>query len=189
MPKIVSYSHSPHVLKTTPAQHRTRRPQESTGVVLAKNPLMVKLENFFTTLECQSWGELLCVPCFLRALGFYSSAEPTSVSCVGRCFSMGKIIINARILRDSFPFGILLIGVSCGTQVISIQNSLEPTQNHVGTPWLWYPSTMYSCDLNPSISRDYPSIIGRSPSVTCHIHRMPLCCHIFAYQPSTVRST
>ena len=37
---------------------------------------------------------------FLRALGFYSNVESTSVSCVGRCFLIGKIIINVRILRD-----------------------------------------------------------------------------------------
>ena len=28
----------------------------------------------------------------------YSSVEPTSVSCVGKCFLTGKIIINVRIL-------------------------------------------------------------------------------------------
>jgi len=26
MPKIINKSHSPHVLNTTPAQHKTRRP-------------------------------------------------------------------------------------------------------------------------------------------------------------------
>ena len=46
MPKIVSKSHNSHVLKTIPAQHRTRRPLESTSVVPAKDPLKVKLENF-----------------------------------------------------------------------------------------------------------------------------------------------
>ena len=35
--------------------------RKSTGVVLAKYPPKVKLENFFTTLECQNWGKL-CVP-------------------------------------------------------------------------------------------------------------------------------
>ena len=45
MLKIVSKLHNSHVLKTTPAQYRTRRPYESTGVV-AKDPPKVKLENF-----------------------------------------------------------------------------------------------------------------------------------------------
>ena len=88
---------------------------------------------------------------------------------------MGKIIINVHILRDLSQFGILLIRVNCGMQVIFIQNSLEPTQIHVGAMWLWYPSTLYSCDLNPSISRDYPSIMGRSPFVMCPLHPIPLC--------------
>ena len=34
---------------------------ESTDVVQAKYPLKVKLENFFTTLECQNMSKL-CVP-------------------------------------------------------------------------------------------------------------------------------
>ena len=53
MPKIVSKSHSPHVLKITPTQHKKRRPQESTGVVLAKYLPKIKLENFhnFRVLE------------------------------------------------------------------------------------------------------------------------------------------
>ena len=91
---------------------------------------------------------------------------------------MGKIIINVRILRDHSQFGILLIRVNRGMQVISIQNSLEPTQIHVGAMWLWYSFTLYSCDLNPSISMDYLSIMGRSPSVMCPLHSIPLYCLI-----------
>ena len=75
-------------------------------MVPTKNSLKVKLEIFFTTLECQSLGEL-CVPCFLRALGFYNGVELTSISCVGRCVLTGKIIINAHILRDPSHVGIL----------------------------------------------------------------------------------
>jgi len=44
---------------------------KSNGVVPAKYPPKVKLE-LFTTLECQSWGEL-CVSYFAKVLGFYSS--------------------------------------------------------------------------------------------------------------------
>ena len=56
----------------------------------------------------------------LRALGFYSSVKPTPVSCVGRCFLTGKIIINVCILQDPFPARILPIRVNHGMQVISI---------------------------------------------------------------------
>ena len=86
---------------------------ESTGVVLAKYPLKVKLENCFTTLECQSKGKL-CIPFFLRVLGFYSSVGPTFVSCLGRCFLMGKILINVCILRDSSHVGTPLTRVNRG---------------------------------------------------------------------------
>ena len=95
---------------------------------------------------------------------------------------MGKIIINVRILQDPSHVGILLIRVNRGMQVISIQDSLEPTQNHVCAMQLWYSSTLYSCDLNLSLSRDYPSIMGRSPFVMCPIHPMPLCC-LFSISP------
>ena len=64
-------------------------------------------------------GEL-CVPCFLRALNFYNSVEPTSVSCIGGRFLIRKIIINAHILRDPSHIGIQLTRVNCGTQVVSI---------------------------------------------------------------------
>ena len=46
MPKIVNKSHNPHVLKTTPAKQKQRRPWESISVVPTKNSLKVKLENF-----------------------------------------------------------------------------------------------------------------------------------------------
>ena len=46
MSKIVSKSHSPHEFETTPAKQKQRRRQESTSVVLAKDPSKVKLENF-----------------------------------------------------------------------------------------------------------------------------------------------
>ena len=44
-------------------------PIESTCVVLAKYPPKVKLERISTTLECQSY-EKLCIPWFVRGLGF-----------------------------------------------------------------------------------------------------------------------
>ena len=50
---------------------------ESTGVVPAKYSLKVKSE-LLTTLECQSWGEL-CVPSFMRVLGFYNGKGLTSL--------------------------------------------------------------------------------------------------------------
>ena len=57
---------------------------ETIDVVPAKYHSKVMLGKVSTTLECQSW-EKLCVPWFVRDLGFgiwdfYSSIELTSVS-------------------------------------------------------------------------------------------------------------
>ena len=48
MPKIVSKSHGPHMLETTPVQHKKKREDlvESTSVVPAEYPSKVKLKNF-----------------------------------------------------------------------------------------------------------------------------------------------
>ena len=46
MPKITGESHGPRMIETIPAKQEQRKPQESTGVVLAKDPPKVKLENF-----------------------------------------------------------------------------------------------------------------------------------------------
>ena len=59
--------------------HNTEKEEdltESTSVVPTKYPPKVKLENFYKTLKCQSWGKV-CVPWFLGAFGFYNSVEPT----------------------------------------------------------------------------------------------------------------
>ena len=77
-------------------------------MVSTEDPPKIKSEKPFTTLECQSWGELL-VPCFQGLWGFYSSVEPTSISCVGRRFLIGKIIINGRILQNPPHVRILFI--------------------------------------------------------------------------------
>ena len=72
MPKIVSKSHGPHLIKKIPAQHRKRRPEESTSVVPAKDPPKVKLEIFHNsrvpelgeimrTLVCKGFGVFIVV--------------------------------------------------------------------------------------------------------------------------------
>ena len=102
--------------------HNTKKEEDftnSTDVVPAKYPLKVKLENFFTTVECQSWGKL-CVPCFLRGWVFYSNVESTPISWAKGFFLMGKILINVSILRNSSHIGILLTKVNRKVQDISI---------------------------------------------------------------------
>ena len=59
MLKIVSKSHSPHGLEITPKKQKQRRPQESTGVVLAKDLLKIKLENFHN-FRVRELGKIMC---------------------------------------------------------------------------------------------------------------------------------
>ena len=90
------------------------------------NTLRRSSQRMFSVLECQSLGKL-CVPYFLRVLGFYSDVESNSISWARRCFLMGKILINVRILWDSSHIRIPLTKVNCRVQDISIQDSLEFT--------------------------------------------------------------
>ena len=57
---------------------------------------------------------------FFEGSRFYSSVEPTFVSCSGRCFLMEKILINVHILQDPSHVGIPLTRVNHGMQVIFI---------------------------------------------------------------------
>ena len=59
MPKIVSKSHSPHGLEITPKKQKQRRPSESTGVVLAKDPSKIKLKNFHN-FRVPELGKIMC---------------------------------------------------------------------------------------------------------------------------------
>ena len=63
MPKIVSKSHGPHVLRTTPAQHKKKKKKTSREYWcgIGQIPFEGQVRELFTTLEYQSWGQL-CVP-------------------------------------------------------------------------------------------------------------------------------
>ena len=59
----------------------------------------------------------------MRALGGgYSNVDLTFVYWWRRSFLIGKILINARTLQDSFLVGIPLIRVDCGIQEISLHS-------------------------------------------------------------------
>ena len=98
--------------------HNTKRIDltESTGVVLAKYPLKVKL-GLLTTLECQRrvnyaylswWGYW----------GFYSSKVLTYPCWIRSLFLLGVFL--GRILQDPFLIGIPLGFTKRGEQVISL---------------------------------------------------------------------
>ena len=73
MSKIVSKLYSSHVLETIPAKKKKKRFQKSTSVVPAKNLSKVKLENFHNSRVLEL-GKL-CVPWFVRVLGFLQQHE------------------------------------------------------------------------------------------------------------------
>ena len=120
MPKSVSKLHGPHVLQTTPAD-----------MVLAKNSLNVKLENFHNS-KVLELGKL-CVPCLWGLGGFYS-IESTPVSWIERSFLIERILINVRILQDSFHIGSPLTRATVGRKAFPFRiswNLLESCEHHV----------------------------------------------------------
>ena len=77
-------------------------------MVLVKFLLKVKLERISTTLKCQSWENYAYLDLW-ELWGFYSRVELTFVSWWRRYILVEKILINARILWDSFLVKIPLI--------------------------------------------------------------------------------
>ena len=73
-------------------------------------------------------------------MGFYSSVELTSVSCVAKCFLIEKIIINGWILRDPpyvrvlFVLGLYRIGLIVRRKLFPFRipwRSLKPGGCHM----------------------------------------------------------
>ena len=120
MPKIVSKPYNTHVLEIIPMRQKQRKTLGEYRYGTSQRPFEDQVRELFHNSRVPKLGEL-CLPCFLRALSFYSSVEPTSVSCVRRFFLTRKIIINRHIsCWDSCHVGILLTRVNHETQVISI---------------------------------------------------------------------
>ena len=93
---------------------------------------------------------------FFESLGFYSSVEPTFLSCVGRLFLMEKIIIDGRILRDSFHIRILFIsGLYWLRSIVGCK--LFPSR---ATWWLFKPCHVALRSIHPEIRPWWaPSIV------------------------------
>ena len=134
---------------------------ESTGVVLAKYPLKVKLE-LFTTLECQSWNEL-CVPVFWGSLGFYSSVEPISYACATSLFLIEKIFINVRIfqnppcIRVPFVVGFYGLGLIVRHKLFPFRICWRPRNDQFSATYLFGPSILGPSTLGSS-TRDLSTI-------------------------------
>ena len=100
-----------HTVLPRSQQHlhnKKRKPNIEHRCGVGQIPSEGQVRTFFTTLECQSWGEL-CVPFSKGLWGFYSSIEPTSITCITSLFLMEKIFINAHIFQNPFCGRILFI--------------------------------------------------------------------------------
>ena len=160
------------------AQHKTRRPQESTGVLSAKDPPIVKLENSLQLYSARTGINYA----YLNLWGFwsfYSSVELTFISWQKGSFLMGKILIKVRILQDPFHITILLIRVSCEAQDISFLSFLRISW----TAWR-------SCDpITVHIAFVTLSTVLHHVNVTWLCHRLdcthPSSCTSFRKNPSS----
>ena len=112
---------------------------ESTGVVPAKDPRRLSQKRAPIMLESMSFRNCAYL-IFWGPLGFYSSVELTSVSCVAKCFLIEKIIINGWILRDPpyvrvlFVLGLYRIGLIVRRKLFPFRipwRSLKPSGCHM----------------------------------------------------------
>ena len=140
MPKKSPVSHTIPTRLIPDLPYTKKYLTESIGVVLAKDPPKVKLEESSNNI----WEYELYRNCayliFWGSLGFYSSIELTSVSCVARCFLMEKIIINGRILGDPpyvrilFVLGLYRLGLIVRRKLFPFRipwRSLKPGGCHM----------------------------------------------------------
>ena len=133
-------------------------------------------QRTFTTLEYQSW-EKLCVPWFVRVLGFLQQVGLTFVSWHRGLFLVGKIFINVRILRDPFLVGIPSIKVSHGAQDIFLyihaQVQARPSKVYLS------PSASF-CQL--LISSMHSSCLIRGTPVGLEVEPSTLWCRLWMHK-------
>ena len=91
----------------------------------------------------------------MRVLGFYSSVELTFVSWQRRSFLVGKILSNARILRDPFLEEIPLIRVNRVMQGIFLHRySWRPRQAMLGLSAFSPRQFLASSEISGQLHRD-----------------------------------
>ena len=135
MPKIDSKSHCTHVLETIPVKQKRRKPQESIGVVPAKNPPKIKLENLCNS-RVPKLGENYAQLGLRGFWGFYSSIRLTLVPWPKRRFLVGEILFNSRILQNSFHIGVFLTRVFHRVQDILIRGAqVRDMMDPLGIPF------------------------------------------------------
>ena len=89
-------------------------------MVLAKYPAMVKLEKSLVYNSKVLERGQLCVPSFVRVLGFYISVGPKSMPWSRSSFLIGENLFNPCIFWNPFLIGVFLIRGKRGAQDISL---------------------------------------------------------------------
>ena len=95
MPKRSPASHTVLARSKQCLHNKKRKPNRKHRCGASQISSKGQVRTFVSTLECQSWGKL-CVPVFWGFLGFYSSVESSSKTCVTSLFLIEKISINVR---------------------------------------------------------------------------------------------
>jgi len=117
-------------------------------VLCRPNTLWKSSQDVFTTLECQSWGELF-VPAFWGSLGFYSGVELNYYACVASLFHIGKILINECIfqnllcIRIIFVLGFYRLGLTVRRKSFPFRISWGPHNEQLSATWPFGPSTPF----------------------------------------------
>ena len=139
--EITSKPHGSHELKTIPAQHKRRRPNREHRCGANQIPSKCQVRTLHNS-RVPELGWIMRTLFSEGFLGFYSSVEPTFVSCVGRRFLIGKIIINGRILRNPphvrilFILGLYELGLIVRCKLFSFRipwRPLKPSGCHVAS--------------------------------------------------------
>ena len=115
-------------------------------MVPSKDPPKVKLENLCNS-RVPKLGENYAYLGLQGFWRFYSSIGLTIIPWPRRCFLVGEILFNSRILRNSFLIGVFLNRVFCGVQGILIRGAqvrdmMDPSEIPF-TPISFIPSITY----------------------------------------------
>ena len=105
MPKIVSKSHGPYMLKTMPEKQKTKK-------TLGE----YRCRTGFHNSRMSELGEL-CVLWVVRVLGFLQQHGLTFVSWLRRSFPVEKIFFASHILRDHFLIGLSRLELNVGHKI------------------------------------------------------------------------
>ena len=151
------------------------------------NTLQRSSQNVFTTLECQSWGEL-CVPVFQGLWVFIVAQNRISLTCATSLFPIGKIFINVRIFQNPPYARILLIlgfyelGLIMRRRFFPFGISWRPHNDHFSATWpfgLSTPVRSYQCGADQIPSKGQVRMFSQLQSVRAGVNYAYLFLKVF----------